>query len=52
MDDALRPQSVVLMSHLGRPDGLRDDSMSMRPVADKLQARGVHGPRVAAFHRN
>mmetsp|Transcript_20285 Transcript_20285/g.64783 ORF Transcript_20285/g.64783 Transcript_20285/m.64783 type:complete len:425 (-) Transcript_20285:215-1489(-) len=30
-------KSVVLMSHLGRPDGVRVDSMSMRPVAEKLQ---------------
>ncbi len=29
--------SVVLMSHLGRPDGTRVASMSLRPVASRLQ---------------
>src|SRR4051812_19069558 len=28
--------SVVLMSHLGRPDGQRIEKFSLRPVADKL----------------
>src|SRR3954467_4714242 len=28
--------SVVLMSHLGRPDGQKIDKYSLRPVADKL----------------
>ena len=28
--------SVVLMSHLGRPDGSRNQKFSLRPVADKL----------------
>ena len=30
-------KSVVLMSHLGRPDGLRDDKYSLAPVADELR---------------
>ena len=29
--------SVVLMSHLGRPDGRVQDKFSLRPVADELQ---------------
>src|SRR5213596_1454996 len=29
--------SVVLMSHLGRPDGEREAKYSLKPVADKLQ---------------
>ena len=29
--------SVILMSHLGRPDGQRTASLSLRPVAAKLQ---------------
>ncbi|NBC30295.1 MAG: phosphoglycerate kinase [Spirochaetes bacterium] len=28
--------SVLLMSHLGRPKGKRDDSFSLKPVADRL----------------
>src|SRR5229473_3169086 len=27
---------IILMSHLGRPKGQREPSMSLRPVADKL----------------
>src|SRR5207253_1159117 len=37
--------SVVLMSHLGRPDGKRNDRYTLRPVAGKLQellAKPVH----------
>lgn len=29
-------QSVVLMSHLGRPDGLRNMKYTLKPVADRL----------------
>merc|ERR1719311_1767177 len=29
-------KSVVLMSHLGRPDGVPTPSMTLKPVADKL----------------
>lgn len=30
-------QSVVLMSHLGRPDGNRNEKYTLRPVADELK---------------
>lgn len=30
-------KSVVLMSHLGRPDGHREDKYSMRPVVPVLK---------------
>lgn len=30
-------RSVVLMSHLGRPDGLRDEKYSLAPVAEELR---------------
>ena len=30
-------KSVVLMSHLGRPDGKKVDKYSLKPVADELQ---------------
>jgi len=30
-------KSVVLMSHLGRPDGSRIEKYSMKPVADELK---------------
>lgn len=30
-------KSVVAMSHLGRPDGRRQDKYSLAPVADELQ---------------
>ncbi|XP_037070051.1 phosphoglycerate kinase-like [Pollicipes pollicipes] len=32
-----KAKSVVLMSHLGRPDGHKDDKSSMKPVADELK---------------
>ena len=39
-------KSVVLMSHLGRPDGHREDKYSMRPVVpvlkDLLQKQVFH----------
>ena len=31
-----RGAALVLMSHLGRPKGERDESLSLRPVADRL----------------
>lgn len=34
-----RGAGVVLMSHLGRPDGRRDERYSLRPVAEELQRR-------------
>lgn len=30
-------KSLVLMSHLGRPDGLPNSKYSMKPVAEELQ---------------
>jgi len=30
-------KSLVLMSHLGRPDGLPNPKYSMKPVAEELQ---------------
>ena len=30
-------KSVVLMSHLGRPDGQKKDKFSLAPVADELK---------------
>lgn len=29
-------KSVVLMSHLGRPDGMPTPSMTLKPIAEKL----------------
>jgi hypothetical protein len=34
-------QSVVLMSHLGRPDGQPNPEYSLKPVADCLQVRAT-----------
>ena len=31
-------QSVVLLSHIGRPEGQRKPEMSLKPVADELQS--------------
>ncbi len=33
-----RPAGLVIISHLGRPAGKRDKSMSLRPVAGRLQS--------------
>ena len=30
-------KSVVLMSHLGRPNGTRQDKFSLKPVAEELK---------------
>lgn len=30
-------KSVVLMSHLGRPDGRKQEKYSLAPVADELE---------------
>lgn len=30
------PKSLVMLSHLGRPDGKKNPKMSLRPVADQL----------------
>ena len=30
-------KSVVLCSHLGRPDGKKNDKFTLKPVADELQ---------------
>jgi phosphoglycerate kinase len=32
-----KARSVVLMSHLGRPDGRANDKYSLKPVADELE---------------
>lgn len=32
-----RAKSVVLMSHLGRPDGKRDEKYTLKPVAEELK---------------
>jgi phosphoglycerate kinase len=39
-----RGASLVLMSHLGRPDGQRNRKYSLKPVADRLAA-GARAPR-------
>ena len=44
-----RGASVVLVSHLGRPDGAPDPALSMRPVGDRLaQLLGVEVGRADA----
>lgn len=30
-------KSVVLISHLGRPDGMRNEKYTLKPVAEELQ---------------
>jgi len=30
-------KSVVLMSHLGRPNGMRNEKFSLKPVAEELK---------------
>lgn len=32
-----KAKSVVLMSHLGRPDGKRDEKYTLKPVAEELK---------------
>ena len=32
-------KSVVLCSHLGRPDGQRNDKFTLKPVAEELEKR-------------
>lgn len=32
-----KAKSVVLMSHLGRPDGTRNEKYTLKPVAEELQ---------------
>jgi phosphoglycerate kinase len=53
--------AVILMSHLGRPKGKRDDKYSLRPVAERLSellgqpvalAPDAIGPEVAAMARS
>jgi len=36
-------QSVVLMSHLGRPDGCRIEKYTLRPCVDILKVRARTG---------
>jgi hypothetical protein len=42
-------QSVVLMSHLGRPDGMPNPKASMAPCLPILKVRG--GARVASLSK-
>ena len=37
-------KSVILMSHLGRPDGKKVPSMTLKPVADKVRASASPSP--------
>jgi phosphoglycerate kinase len=30
-------KAIILMSHLGRPDGVKNDKYTMKPIADELQ---------------
>ena len=32
------PKSLVLLSHLGRPDGKKNPKMTLRPIADQLSS--------------
>lgn len=32
------PKSLVMLSHLGRPDGKKNAKMSLKPVADQLSS--------------
>ena len=40
-------KAVILMSHLGRPDGKKNAKMTLKPVADKVSARPAHWDEAA-----
>jgi hypothetical protein len=40
----LRPQSVVLMSHLGRPDGTPNKKYTLAPCVDVVKVRSASQP--------